>query len=424
MRDDSSAIDLDDSDSSRSHQKADVSVYEFGAFLFSPSDPTDRRLRQNETPVHVSPMEFRLLSFLVENANRQVTKDELIKHLWNLQNVTISASLRKRLGVNVDTYIFTLGKKLGGKENIYKTPRYQLKPEVRELKKSAALVVYDATEFDDWAFNSQAGWRITLVFLIVVGLSFLYLVLRKYLIAIEPVLIVSLIQGGAIAVALVASLWIFNLKNAERGHGLPRRLKEYLRYWKFLLWSWLCLYVSLALLVYVRPHESQISIFYRLNIVVTFFNNCNSLALALCYVSLKYANDQRRVRLTTRTLLAGVVMLLLFVLVEDRLLFPPSTRTHVYASIANLLSGIIGGLALTLYVKLLKLRFLYTNPWIPVAFYFYALIQPLYFLITDAGEVWIIEVALVLKGLLYLYTAWLLKTGRLLILFFEDEGNE
>jgi hypothetical protein len=424
MGDDSSSINPDERDSNRDDYVSDVFVYEFGPFRFTPSDPTDLRLVRAKTPVHLSPMEFRLLSFLVENSNRQVTKDEVIEHLWNLHNVTIHAKLRKRYGVNVDTYIFTLGKKLGGKEDIYKKPRYQLKPQVKTLKTSVVAPFYDATEFDEWAF-SETGGRITLAFGIVIGLSFLYLFLHKYF-AVEPLIIVSAIQSGVIAFALLASFWIFTLKNAERAHGLPKRLKqtalkEYLRYWKFLLWSWLFLYLSLALLAYVRARESQSATFYKLSIAVTFFNNCNSLAIALCYLCLKHPHDQRRVRLTTRAWIAGVIILLLFVAIEYRLLFPSSAMAQVYLGAANFTSGIVGGLTLTVYVKLLKRRFLYTNPWIPVAFYFYALIQPLYFLITDIGEVWIVEVALVLKCLLCLYTLWLFKSGRLVILFSADK---
>ena len=50
-----------------------------------------------------------------------------------------------------------------------------------------------------------------------------------------------------------------------------------------------------------------------------------------------------------------------------------------------------------------------------MAFYLYAVIQPLYLFIPDPkGGVVIIEAALVLKCLLYLYMAWLFSSGRLL----------
>jgi hypothetical protein len=85
---------------------------------------------------------------------------------------------------------------------------------------------------------------------------------------------------------------------------------------------------------------------------------------------------------------------------------------------ADIVSGIVGGITLAIYVGRVQTRFLGSSLWISLAFYLYVVIQPLFVFIKDfvRGEL-IIETALILKALLYLYVAWLFQSGRLLFYF-------
>jgi adenylate cyclase len=48
-------------------------------------DPDRRELRLGGDPVHVEPRVFDLLVYLIRNRDRVVSKDDLIKAVWNQQ---------------------------------------------------------------------------------------------------------------------------------------------------------------------------------------------------------------------------------------------------------------------------------------------------------------------------------------------------
>ena len=76
-------------------------MFQFGALLL---DPARRTLRKGNLTVHHTPKEFEILHYLLENADRVVSREELLSKLWpgvvveeaNLtQNIFL---LRKALG--------------------------------------------------------------------------------------------------------------------------------------------------------------------------------------------------------------------------------------------------------------------------------------------------------------------------------------
>src|SRR6266446_6426512 len=77
--------------------------YRFGQFVL---DPGRRTLSRADSPVSLTPKAFDVLLFLVQNPNRLVTKDELLKGVWGDAfveegNLTQYIShLRKALGDN------------------------------------------------------------------------------------------------------------------------------------------------------------------------------------------------------------------------------------------------------------------------------------------------------------------------------------
>src|ERR1700722_1398387 len=78
-------------------------LYRFGQFVL---DPGRRTLSRADSPVSLTPRAFDVLSFLAQNPNRLVTKNELLQAVWGDAfveegNLTQYISLlRKALGDN------------------------------------------------------------------------------------------------------------------------------------------------------------------------------------------------------------------------------------------------------------------------------------------------------------------------------------
>lgn len=242
--------------------------------------------------------------------------------------------------------------------------------------------------------------------------------------------------------------------------GAVSSLKRFSRYWKLLLVAWFCLYLLLTLStggadVPAAPGEPSVSPRLR-SVALTVFNNCNSWVLALCFIVLNHPTVVRRkrqgaggaapgddyaadeggagdgadtslTRLTRRIKVVGLLAVTLFAAAECVFVFTEVPRRlglssghEAFLSTADSLSGIIGAITLALFIGRIQSKFLGTSAWVPLAFFFYAAIQSLYPVIKEDShwaEDWgptMIEAALILKCLLYLYVAWLFKSGRLL----------
>ncbi len=186
-------------------------------------------------------------------------------------------------------------------------------------------------------------------------------------------------------------------------------LEQYTKCWQFLLVSWLVLYGFLAFLGSASP---------PLSIATTLFNNCNTLIIVLCFNILnKPTVTQIENRNEDNFFIIGLVVLLAFTFIEILLVFRQNyIETNRILEGADLASGIAGGIAMALYVGRLQSKFLGPPPWLLIALYSYTAIQPLYVFFNNR-QIWpviIIDVALILKCLLFLYMAWLFQSGRLL----------
>src|SRR5262245_56126876 len=86
---------------SKENQRADDGAYRFGAFDLYPAQ---RRLYRRQKPIELQPKVFDAMLLLVQNAERLVLRDDLIKTLWpdtfvtdaNLTNIIVT--LRRVLG--------------------------------------------------------------------------------------------------------------------------------------------------------------------------------------------------------------------------------------------------------------------------------------------------------------------------------------
>lgn len=211
---------------------------------------------------------------------------------------------------------------------------------------------------------------------------------------------------------------------------ISRALKQYANYWRWLLVSWLCLYVFLAILGFrsldlstlIANADVQMQLLgIRLSLFNTLLNNWNTGMLFLCfYILNKQMKDQSAKRNLVDTPFIGIVFFLLIVLTT---VFEFMSVANISKSFipkgASLASGIAGAIAMALLVGRLQSKFLGPRLWLLIALYSYTAIQPL-FLYLEKNDIWavvLINFALILKCLLYLYMAWLFQSGDLLFYF-------
>jgi len=226
-------------------------------------------------------------------------------------------------------------------------------------------------------------------------------------------------------------------KNAEP--EIQRALiavQQFRRSWRLLLGSWCCLYVALLVSQAFGPsagdtHSSQ---WQPLQIITTFLNNCSALALVLCYIVLNRSTIIRVAGADVEDLplKRGLYLVGGFGLLEATLvaLFGIYGQ-HNYAGYllfgADLLSGIIGGIAMALCVSRLDSRLLDAGRLlsiIPIVLYLYVVIQPFYPLLNwtfpwrqgvpQHFDLWIMQLAFMLKSVMYIYVTRLFKSGRFL----------
>ena len=210
---------------------------------------------------------------------------------------------------------------------------------------------------------------------------------------------------------------------------IAKALKQYANYWRWLLISWLSLYVFLAVLGFkgldlstlIANADVEIQLLgIRLSLFNTLLNNWNTGMLFLCfYVLNKQMKDESERRNLVETPFIGFAFFLLIVLTVFEFMSVANISKSFIPKGASLASGIAGAIAMALLVGRLQSKFLGPRLWLLIALYSYTAIQPL-FLYLEKNDIWavvLIDFALILKCLLYLYTAWLFQSGYLLFYF-------
>lgn len=224
--------------------------------------------------------------------------------------------------------------------------------------------------------------------------------------------------------------------NAEVRRALLA-VRQLRRFWRLLLVSWCCLYLTLPFSQWFAPATSTQAAAWQwqaVQVIATFLNNASALMLVLCYVVL---NRPTVIKIVDRDvedislkpgflIVVGVGFLeAALVAMSGRFGFPDRSEDILFAF--DLLSGIVGGIALALCISRLDSRLLGTKgllPIIPVVLYFYVVIQPFYPLINRtfpnrAGvsqhfDLWIIQLAFLFKAVMYTYVTELFRTERFL----------
>lgn len=224
--------------------------------------------------------------------------------------------------------------------------------------------------------------------------------------------------------------------------------QQFRRSWRLLLISWCSLYFALLLSLRFVPAagNNPSREWQALQVLNTSLNNASIFALVLCYIVLnrptvvaKAGRDVEDLSFKRGLILVGALGLLEATLVA---LFESRGRAD-YAGVvlfgADVLSGVGGGIAMALFVSRLDSRLLSTSgllPIIPIILYFYAVIQPFYPLLNwtfpdRAGlpphvDLWILQLAFMLKSVMYIYVTDRFKKGRFLFYmiharrFYED----
>jgi DNA-binding winged helix-turn-helix (wHTH) protein len=198
------------------------------------------------------------------------------------------------------------------------------------------------------------------------------------------------------------------------------------KYWRGILFTWVIFYGVLTFLL-IPGIEEDVRALKTLSIASDLFNNLNTLLVILCYDVLNRPTEIRKGRASIgdSRFFIGLGFVIAFLVLEIL-----SVRPHIHEEITEtkyvltewgLFSGVIGGIAVALLIGRLQSAFLGPPRWLIILLYFYIAIQPLYvhFAQRNSAEeiriaVALINAALILKCLLYLYIAFLLKSGRLL----------
>jgi DNA-binding winged helix-turn-helix (wHTH) protein len=250
---------------------------------------------------------------------------------------------------------------------------------------------------------------------------------------------IGFIQALMILVAIGYDYFLANDPRPKDTDKETRRaqiaVQQFRRSWRLLLASWCGLYVTLLLSQGLSwSADSAASHWQTLQVITTFLNNSSALMLVMCYLVL---NRPTVVHVAGREvenvpLARGLILVAGFGLLEAALVvylekFGHAAYTAVVLFGADLLSGIVGGIAMALFISRLDSRLLGASrllPIIPIVLYFYVVIQPFYPLLNwtyplgsqvpEHFDLWIMQLAFVLKSIMYIYVTELLKSERLL----------
>ena len=203
---------------------------------------------------------------------------------------------------------------------------------------------------------------------------------------------------------------------------LEKRLRLFTRWWSAMLASWVALYVVYAWETWqldcFAASTNEVA-----SVLEAVFNIVNTAMVILCYNVLNQEPGRQRRSSAVITAPAAIgIALLVFIplLSQSRSLTPQQGLGAL-----TLLTGLYAGVYMALFVARLQSKFLDPAPLLVVLLFSYTAIQPLALYIQNSKEwAWaVLDYALVLKCLLYLYVFWLIESGDLLFYFREVKRN-
>lgn len=207
-----------------------------------------------------------------------------------------------------------------------------------------------------------------------------------------------------------------------------RAMRHYRNYWMMLWLCWLLLYAVLTFMHLIEDEKLRVG----LKVGATFVNNGAALMLLYCYLTLSWPeslgvkSDKGEgqadwfVWVATLVTLTLIEATLVTLVMAKRM---PAGITITAQGITNFfgwVSGIGSTVVMSFYTRRLASRFMDCPTWVLVLLNVYAALQPGFGLIGHDNPwetVLLLDFALVLKTLLFLYMTWVFKYGWLLYYF-------
>jgi DNA-binding winged helix-turn-helix (wHTH) protein len=442
------------------HKKNQLNFkYRFGSFELDPQDTTPLRLLRDGQPCKIQPKQFDLLVCFVEKPKQPISYEELIWEVWGLKPCPEDETATDSRVNNLQKQIGLLRDVIGDDMITGQRGCYCFVADVsREPSKQEPEGAFENLTFQ-WILNAPETRTIEIFFIFLIGLSSLYLVMfglrpdwLPRSLQQDPRLVVSVIQFIVIAVAFIASISIFKhetrvfpesasrdrvLREAsgyadpeewlEAKRSAKESLERYVTYWQFFLATWTLVYLVMIGRS-LRPPEYVLDI---LRVAASLFSNFNSLAIALCFVVLNhptvFGKDGSRPNLdrVRRPLeIFGTLGIVLVAVSQGSIVvaFGLTGNSAKYSFLTlEVIGAFFGGVALALFVGRVQSKFLGPSTWLPLVMYVYVGLQT-FFVVIDAenhqlGVAVLIEAALVLKCILFLFVIWLFRSGRFLFYF-------
>lgn len=226
--------------------------------------------------------------------------------------------------------------------------------------------------------------------------------------------------------AITSSTGYVKVSDWTKARGdAEKALRDYRKLFAWLLAAWATLYLCMLLRFYFGNNNTLTSIF-------TQANNINTLCIWLCFhvlnqpittenksrdkKGLKFADGQLRMD----WLVPVVVVMLLWFGLEFGFASSFPQKADSIRQASKFISGMLGGVAMALFVGRLQSKFLKSPSALVYLLYLYTVIQAMFIFYGDdsvTGETWtavVMQSALFLKCLLILYMFWLFQSGRLL----------
>lgn len=192
-------------------------------------------------------------------------------------------------------------------------------------------------------------------------------------------------------------------------------LRRFNKNWSFVWWGWASLYGYWIVKALLLEQGINTDNYIILVGIECFFYEISSLFIFLSFTIIYFQKENKSIPIWK---FIFVLLFIVTLITKMSLTFAGFKPDDSLQIILNIISGLLGGLAIILLVGRLDSHYLAVPFWIIVFLYFYGLIQ---YSINDFEhtmvKVIMLNVALVGKSLLVILFAWLASTNRLLYYF-------
>jgi DNA-binding winged helix-turn-helix (wHTH) protein len=502
-------------------------IFKFGPFCL---DPQKRYLTKDGETVPLTDQSFDILLYLLEKEGQWIDKEAILKHFWKefdspgskVDDSYLSHPLGKIWKALSDKsgrneYIETIRKDKKRKAQIRFIGKVEIVYEEDPLPSPEPIIDTPpdtGKSFQEWLFDlSQEKAIKTIIFscvLLTIILSVILCFSSKREIAasvasaVQMITILILIfylpkadksqnQGNhAIDEKVIETLGYEKPEDLKQAIKVAKRFQShYELYWRFAWSAWAFVYLLILMTDIYKQIKGEPLVF----IVKDGFNNISTVSIILCYIILYKPIVAEKTKLndsdalwSNRIEIAGLVCVAVPLVLEYIILV-----SLTYSNISNkeiallyvehgfsLISGILAGIAIALYVGRLQSRYFNPPLWLIILLFSYTAVQPFYWdiaapqlaapqlftdkeltnvqsieliegkidgetvkktenpqlqkldeqldkqlkdqrnqqpareMISQIAPVVLINLTLILKCLLYLYTTWILQSGRLL----------